>query len=113
MLSAKEAFDKTVEGAQEKQKKINGTVNSILKNLEKAVLIQAERGRFQASFSTSIHEDNGDAVAKSLGETLKEEGYDFSYELVKGMRTPINHKAYEFQIGWSDVHTKKEGNSND
>lgn len=106
MLSAKEAFDKTVKSKQKQKELLDKYTNKIMTAVNQEVSKRIEEGKLTAIVTITMHKECNETVLKNVKSSLTELGYDVTHFPIEYVRIPINHhSAYELKIDWSNAYS--------
>lgn len=112
MLSAKEAFDKTVESKQKQKKLLDKHTNKIMAVVNQEVSKRIGEGRLMANVIVTVHKEHDETILKNVKSSLTELGYDVTHFSIEYARAPFHQNAYKLKIDWvnaySDVANKEE-----
>ena len=104
MFSAKEAFDKSIEGAQFKKAHLDNLTSETMEVISNEIEKRTEEGKLTAIASVTLHQDFNEAVLTNIHNKMEKLGYYVTCIPVEYIRTPINHNTYEIQIEWTDAY---------
>jgi len=112
LLSAKEAFDKTVKSKQKQKELLDKYTNKIMATVNQEVSKRIEEGKLTAIVTVTMHKACNEIVLKNVKSSLTELGYNVTHFPIERVRIPISHSAHEIKIDWanaySDVVNKEE-----